>query len=82
MLSSESDLEQLTIDAAGYAATVAAIEEIPESYQATVRLLYVEGFSMVEAAESLSLNLNTLKTRSFRGRQALAGLLRAKGESR
>lgn len=82
LLSSERDLAQSFIDDAGYAATVAAIEEIPESYRSTVRLLYVEGFSLLEAAEALSLNLNTLKTRSFRGRKALAGLLRAKEESR
>lgn len=79
-MAGDCDPVRTTLDAAAYAAVVALIDEIPADYQSTVKLLYVEGFSMLEAAAELGLKLNTLKTRSFRGRMALRERLIAKGD--
>lgn len=79
MMAGDGDPVQSILTDADYAAILAAIDEIDEMYQPVVRLLYVERMSMLEAAAELNLNLGTLKSRSFRGRQMLKDLLRTKG---
>lgn len=67
--------------AVDYATLLATIDELTTMYQSIIRALYVEQLSMMEAAEKLAIPMGTVKSHSFRGRKALASLLRTKGVS-
>ncbi|MDR2513804.1 MAG: sigma-70 family RNA polymerase sigma factor [Christensenellaceae bacterium] len=52
-----------------------ALASLPPDQRAAIVLRDVQGLSYEEAAEALGVNLNTLKSRLFRGRRLLRGLL-------
>jgi RNA polymerase sigma-70 factor (ECF subfamily) len=57
------------------AAVRARMAALPEGWRAVVALRYAEGLSVAEVAEALGLPENTVKTRLFRAREALRGVL-------
>ena len=52
-----------------------ALAELPDEFRAAVVLADIEGLAMAEVAEALSVPVGTVKSRVFRGRRILAGLL-------
>lgn len=60
----------------------AAIAMLPEDQRAAVVLRDVQGLSYEEVAQSLSINLNTVKSRISRGRQRLRKILQKTGEQK
>jgi RNA polymerase sigma-70 factor (ECF subfamily) len=52
------------------------LDELPEQDQRLLTLKEVEGFSVQELAEILSLNVNTVKVRLFRARARLMDVYR------
>ncbi len=57
-----------------------AIEELPDEFRVPVVLADVEGFGYQEVAEMLDIPVGTVKSRLFRGRRRLQGLLRTFAE--
>jgi RNA polymerase sigma-70 factor (ECF subfamily) len=53
-----------------------AIAQLPESYQRVFTMRLVEGMSTEETALALNLKSNAVKSRLFRGRSILRGILR------
>lgn len=53
----------------------AALRSIPDEFRSAVVLTDIEGLSIAEAAEVLSVPPGTVKSRVFRGRRLLAGIL-------
>ena len=49
--------------------------EIPEKYRAALQLHYLEGFSVAEVAEMLSVSASAVKMRLSRGREVLKELM-------
>jgi RNA polymerase sigma-70 factor (ECF subfamily) len=56
------------------------LASLPEGWRAVLSLRYAEGLRVAEIAEALDLPVNTVKTRLFRAREALRGLLAPPGE--
>ena len=52
-----------------------ALQDLPEEIRWTMLLLYVEGLTLEEAAESLEVPTGTVKSRAHRGRQMLRAKL-------
>lgn len=73
------DPAKSALAAVDYVALLATIDELTTMYQSIIRALYVEQLSMIEAAEKLAIPMGTVKSQGFRGRKALARLLRTKG---
>lgn len=55
------------------------LEEVPEAYREALRLRIVEDLEYQEIADRLSIPLNTVGTRIFKGKTILVGLLRKSG---
>lgn len=53
------------------AAVLGLLEELPEAQSAPIRLVYLRGLSYAEAARHLEVNVNTLRTRIYRGLDSL-----------
>lgn len=62
-----------------FAATVRALEELPEEQRAVVSLVLVEGVPYREAAEILNVPIGTVTSRLSRAREALAARVFGKG---
>lgn len=52
-----------------------AIESLEDINRVTIILKYLNGFKEVEIAEILGININTVKSRLFKGRQKLKNLI-------
>lgn len=78
------DLADIDLPAAGddHAATEAAIvvhaalAQLPEAQRLAITLIDMQGLSVAEAAQVLEVAEGTVKSRCFRGREALAAILR------
>ncbi len=57
------------------------IDQLPKSYRPVLRTYYLEEMDMREGAESLGISCSAFKSRLFRGRRALAELLRQKTQN-
>lgn len=68
----EQEAEQLEL----HQAVEAAIASLPESYRSVIILRHVQNLSYDEISRILDLPLNTVKTRIFRAREALAKRLK------
>jgi RNA polymerase sigma-70 factor (ECF subfamily) len=55
------------------------LQQVPEAYREALRLRLVEDLEYQEIAERLSIPLNTVGTRIFKGKTVLLGLLRKSG---
>jgi RNA polymerase sigma factor (sigma-70 family) len=56
-----------------------ALRMLPEPQRAVIELAYFDGYTQVEIAAQLQIPLGTVKTRTARGLQRLAGLLERPG---
>jgi RNA polymerase sigma-70 factor (ECF subfamily) len=70
------ELAEETLTSAGYRhEIVAALRSIPVEFRAAVILSDMEGMPLPEVALALGVPIGTVKSRVFRGRRLLAGLL-------
>ncbi len=53
----------------------AALDEVSPKYQEALKLVYIEGLKVEDAARALAVPVGTVKTRLMRGREALRKLL-------
>ena len=63
--------EQQTLAHERESALLAALHRLGRAYRETVILRDIEGFSYEEIAETLGINIGTVKSRLARGRQEL-----------
>jgi RNA polymerase sigma-70 factor (ECF subfamily) len=59
-----------------------ALAQLSDLQREVIVLAYFQGFTQVEIASTLDIPLGTVKTRTARGLQRMAGLLEGDGESR
>jgi RNA polymerase sigma-70 factor (ECF subfamily) len=59
-----------------------AINQLPEEFRTVIDLIYYQELSIAEIAEVLAIPAQTVKTRAFRGRKRLSGLLENFGVDR
>ena len=67
--------EDLVIQADTNRAVREAVRELPEKYEEAVTVYHLEDRTVVEAAEELELNTNTVKSRVKRGRDKMREVL-------
>lgn len=53
----------------------AALEELSDQHRTILTLKYISGFKEREISELLELNINTVKSRLYKGRQKLKGII-------
>ena len=53
----------------------AALDEVSPKYQEALKLVYIEGLKVEDAARALAVPVGTVKTRLMRGREALRKIL-------
>ncbi|WP_242837297.1 RNA polymerase sigma factor [Alkaliphilus transvaalensis] len=59
-----------------------AIQELEENNRVPIILKYLKGFSELEIADTLDLNVNTVKSRLYKGREKLRQMLEKYSEGR
>jgi RNA polymerase sigma factor (sigma-70 family) len=59
-----------------------ALDMLPELQRQVIELAYFHGYTQTEIAVALDIPLGTVKTRTARGLQRMAGLLETNGEQR
>ena len=68
--------EELAASSVFHARLEKALEELPEKLRLVLLLAAIEGYTLEEVAEMLSVPVGTVKSRLFHGRKALAEKLR------
>ncbi len=71
--------EELVVEQGFDAAVESAFEELPEKFQAVVRLVDIEGLSYQEAADRLGIPVGTVMSRLHRARKRIKKQLEAAG---